>query len=246
MYVSIGASKRNTSKNASTRTENTWLQQLYSCKNTWAKTLEDGDELQFIFGNIDIDSVNKEKFGSLCSHVEGLDVFYPIPDTYQKGIYKFLLSMRDFLSTDHSHFIKGHTGSYYHLGLMKKMVNELPTQKLYAGTGSLGCYYGQVFCSGACSVMSRDVVEEIWKNHRVILDWMENPETSWFPEDVMFGGLVINILGISPIELPRIYFLDESSIDVNDKSTAHYYVSHECGKWNKFYEMIHNHFGLKV
>lgn len=245
MYVSVIASKKNTSTR---ETENNWSQQLDACKNTWAKTLEDGDELRFIFGNIYIESVNKEKFGSLCSHVEGLDVFYSVPDSVDTLIYKCLMSMRDFLSTDHSHLVKTHTGSYLHLGLMKKLVNELPTQKLYAGTGCLGNHHGQVFCSGACCVMSRDVVEEIWKNHRVILDWMENTNTSLPYEDVMFGRIVTNTLKISPypIALPKIYFVNKSSIDVNDKFTPHYYLSHECNRRKEFYEMIHNHFEPKV
>jgi hypothetical protein len=214
-----------------------WSDHVDACKETWATTIRDGDTLRFLFGDATKELV-EDNFLSLEGSVSGNDIQYPVADSYHKTLYKTLINMRDFLKTTHNFYVRTHTGSYLHLGIMHDMCCSLPSKNLYAG------YHGFVhetnthFASGACFVITRDVVERIvneFPSHRSSL----GDVCSY--DDVALGSMVMKSFGVPLVELPRITIFDRLLFHPD---IAHYYFTRESGKKPEYHRIIHEQFRL--
>ena len=220
MYVSVESS-RNTEQ---------WETHLNACKDTWKTTLIPGDELYFIFGDPNKDSMFDDNFFSITGLKPKEDeIFYPVVDHYHKTVFKTLLNMRDFLDTDHNFYVRTHTGSYLNLKLMNDLCKKLPTINLYAGQI---LYYPcpedpQIsYATGSCFILSRDVVKRI-------IDVVLSQKHAIFkaPDDVFFGYFINKVLNIPIINLTKIDVRE--SLDFFDPDAAHYYFTEFSNKHKK-------------
>jgi len=176
------------------------------------------------------------------------EIFYPVVDDYRKTVFKTLLNMRDFLETDHTFYVRTHTGSYLNLKLMNNLCKKLQTNNLYAGNILYyphGAEYPKenqiAYATGSCFILTRDIIKKI-------LDTVLQHKNTIFqaPDDVFFGYLINKVL-----EIP-IYNL--TKIDIHDKinfnpETPHYYFTEFTNKHKKshnyrvdLYQEIHDNF----
>lgn len=243
MYISVLASKGT----------DMWIDNLRSCRETWCNTLQKDDELHFIFG----DGKPNSYFGDglvdpksieLFKLVQGIsqndEIYYPVPDGYVSLLtYKTLLSIRDFLNTDHKFFVRTHTGSYLHLGGMHDVCSRLPTEKLYAGYVLTDESRKVDYAAGSCFVFSRDVAKMVWDNSFEFLSelYLDEFRGTWSAliDDVLFGKIVNGKYGVPITPLSRVCVVD--SIDF-DKDIPHYYMSGKSGKRREYYDIVHKKF----
>lgn len=214
-----------------------WSDHVDACKETWATTIKSGDSLRFLFGDTTKEIV-EDDFLSLEGTISGDDIHYPVADSYHKVLYKTLINMKDFLNTSHNYYVRTHTGSYLHLGIMHDMCSILPTTNLYAGYRGFVDESNTYFASGACFILSRDVVERVvneFSSHRSSLGNLCSYD------DVALGSMVTKSFGIPIVELPRITIFDKLLFHPN---IAHYYFTKESGKNPEYHRIIHQQFGL--
>lgn len=233
----------------SSRNSEQWVAHLKACKNTWKHTLLSEDELYFIFGDVsEEDSFNDNFFSINGIKTEKDEIFYPVVDDYRKTVFKTLLNMRDFLTTEHTFYVRTHTGSYLNLKLMNDLCKTLQTTNLYAGNI---LYYPHgpdypkqnqiAYATGSCFVLTRDIV-------KLILDTVLQHKDTILqaPDDVFFGYLINKVLNIPILNLPKTDIHDKLMFD---PKTPHYYFTEFTNKHKKehnyrvdLYYEIHNNF----
>jgi hypothetical protein len=241
----------------SSRSKPNWINQLDLSKKTWATTIHHDDNINFIFANTStpyfIDDIKTYK------NVSGIEnnnneIYYEVPDLLpQSNInanvsYKTFLSIRDFLKTNYSFFVRVNTGSYLHLTKFRNYcLSKLPNYNLYAGVKGHAYnpndkFYPHEkieFCSGACFVISRDVAQKIWNNIEEYLPLLKHQIE--YPDDVLIGKIVRHILQVPIIELPRIVVY--SSNFYFDKNISHYYFANKINSIEEnWYSYIHERF----
>lgn len=237
IYISAIASK-----------ENTWKYQLEYSKNTWAKTLIENDILYFIFGKNDKNKFINDynSFFNISNNIINNEIYYDVVDSFGAGrngfnvTYKTLLDMNNFLKTNLKYYVRTHTGSYLNLNLLHQICKQLPDTNCYYGVnGKLKNYK---FCSGACFVLSRDLVERICSDINFVLNLYKNNQLI---DDVFFGHLLIDKYHIIPNTLNRIDILNINNFKF-DKDIHHYYFvdKQKCIQEN-WYQIIHNKFENK-
>jgi hypothetical protein len=243
MYVSVLAS---------TGTD-IWRKNLQSCRETWCKTLNPDDELHFIFGQCKPDSY----FGEFLIHPDHSDSFkqitgdaihdevhYPVPDGYVSlATYKTLLSIRDFLKTNHAFFVRTHTGSYIHLELMRELCANMPNSNLYAGDILTDNTRGLTYAAGSCFVISRDVARMVMDScYDFLRELYDDPlKGTWsaLMDDALFGKIICSKHGVPVAPLSKICVGDSVEFDPR---IAHYYMTGKSGKHSKYYHAIHEKF----
>jgi hypothetical protein len=243
MYISVLASNGT----------DVWRNNLQSCRETWCKTLDPEDELHFIFGKCKPDSYFGDSlihpdhvyaFKQVLGEVIQDEVHYPVPDGYVSlATYKTLLSIRDFLETGHQFFVRTHTGSYLHLGLLRDVCRKMSSTNLYAGDVLVDNNRGITYAAGSCFVISRDVAELVMNVCSDFLQELCNDpmKGTWsaLMDDALFGKIICGKHGIPVTPLSKICVND--SVDFNPKM-AHYYMTGKSGKQSKYYHMIHEKF----
>lgn len=243
MYVSILAS---------TGTD-IWRKNLQSCRETWCNTLNAEDELHFIFGRCKPDSYfgdclippnDTDVFKQISGDMSQDEIHYPVPDGYVSlATYKTLLSIRDFLKTDHRFFVRTHTGSYLHLGLMRELCANMASANLYAGDVLTDNARGITYAAGSCFIISRDVAQLVMDSCSDFLQELcDDPlKGTWsaLMDDALFGKIICGKHGIPITPLSKVCVGD--SVDFDPK-IAHYYMTGKSGKHSMYYHLIHEKF----
>jgi len=223
------------------KTDN-WKYQLEYSKNTWAKTLNSKDSLCFIFGKYDKNKfVNDSNtfFNTSKKQIEN-EIYYDVVDNYGEGrrgfnvTYKTLLDMNNFLKTNLNYYIRTHTGSYINLQKLHELCSNLPYENCYYGV--IGKKNKYKFCSGACFILSRDIIEKICSDINLILNLYKNNPLI---DDVFFGHLLIDKYNIIPNSLNRIDIKNINNFKF-DRNIHHYYFvdKQKCIQEN-WYRIIH-------
>lgn len=116
---------------------------------------------------------------------------------------KSLLALRYFYeNTDSDYMMRANSTSYFDLFELEKYINSLPRTRVYAG---VSIQLGNVeFKSGACNILSRDVVGNILKHSS---EW--NHE---YPEDVAVGQIIQRHKLAEFFEFGRATFLNTDEI----------------------------------
>ena len=241
----------------SSKSKPNWLKQFELSKNTWANTLYRDDNLNFIFANTSIPNFidDVQNFKNITGiRINNNEIYYEVPDTLpQSNInanvsYKTFLSIRDFLKTSNSFFVRVNTGSYLHLTKFREYcLNNLYNNNLYAGvkghaynpTDPFYPHERLEFCSGACFVISRDVAQKIWDGIENYLPLLRHKIE--YPDDVLIGKIVRHTLQVPIIELPRIVVYNSNFHF--DKNIPHYYFANKINSITEnWYSIIHEKF----
>lgn len=227
--------------------------QLVKCQLSWVNTLHTNDIFNFIFGKSINEEFIKDKnnFKNIDSKIIDNEIHYDVQDIYDlndktkfNATYKTLLNIRDFLKTNHTHYVRTHTGSYLHLKLLSNYVSTLPSYNLYAGVKGVA-FQGQektIFCSGACFIISRDVAEKIWNNHQEILSLYEQRiHRQNSVDDVFFGSIIYHKFKIGITELPRVE-VRSKNINISNNN-FHYLMCYKHQSISEdWYGVIHKQF----
>lgn len=228
--------------------------QLTLCEQTWSNTVLPKDNFYFIFGTSSNEEFikNNKTFKNINKQIINNKIFYDVQDVYDENNFKFnvtyktLLSIRDFLDTSHTHYVRTHTGSYLNLNILSKYCDQLPMHNLYAGVRGKAFERNEtiMFCSGACFILSRDVAQKVWDNHEEILDLYKNRiHRQNNLDDVFLGSIIFSKFKIPIIELPRIE-VRNTNFNFNNTNFHYLFVDKYKSIQENWYFLIHQRFGF--
>jgi len=221
---------------SSDRGPENYTSMVNACKNTWHKTVSDGVKVFSVFGNTHkphlLEGTTRNE---VVFNEDDLDIIVNTWELRTNILRKSVKGMEFLLNNyEFDYLFRPNCGSYVNTANLLSYLEDKPRDKYYdgmmgnthgLGSSKLSCISNNSgkmnfkvkrtlvpFCSGACTLYSRDVVELIVKNqHDLEYD-------GTIRMDDAYTGIFLNSVGVQPYELQGQYTEEKRKALTNVKN----------------------------